>query len=75
MAAFKGLTKRLPKEKGTKKLYQFRPDLTMDPAAQLRVWKGEKNRKITLRECRKKAVAGIPLAREIAGLATTLKRF
>ncbi|HEX3639862.1 MAG TPA: hypothetical protein VHV10_01085 [Ktedonobacteraceae bacterium] len=73
--AFKGLTKRLPREKGSKKGLLFRPDLTADSVVQLRAWKVEKNRKKSLKEGKKKAAAGIPLAREIAGLAITLKGY
>lgn len=74
-AAFKGLTKRLPKKGGNKKGLSFRPDLTMNCVSQLHVWKIERNRKTRLREGRRKVAAGVPLAREIAGLKTTLKRF
>ena len=60
----------------TKKGLLFRPDLTVDTVAQLRIWKEGKQRKISVREHEKQAAAAcIPLAREIAGLATTLKRF
>jgi hypothetical protein len=70
-AAFKGLTNKLPKEKGAKKAALFRPDFSKGYTSQLNVWKVQKRTKE--QSNRSKKNKGVGLVREIRGLASTLK--